>query len=108
MTKEIVSEGRKIQKRKLADLGEAEHVEVVVQQHAVLLLHKKLRHNRFKQIQSLPVTNQKQIIIVIEAGVLAIEEEVRLEKAELLMQMCELPSVQVMISIYVYMNCSKS
>jgi len=76
-------------------MGEAEHVEVVAQQLAVLLLHKKLRHNRFKQIQSLSVnlTNQKEIIIVIEAGVLAIKVEVRLEKAELLMRMCTLPPV---------------
>jgi hypothetical protein len=91
-------------------LGEAEHVEVVAQQHAVLLLRKKLRHNRFKQIQSLTVnlTNQKQIIIVIEAGVLAIEVEVRLEIAQVLMRMRTLPPVQVMITIYLYTNSSKS
>jgi hypothetical protein len=66
MTKEIVPEGRQIQERKLVDLGEAEHVEVVAQQLAVLLLHKKLRNNQFKQLQSLSVnrTDQKQIIIV--------------------------------------------
>jgi intracellular sulfur oxidation DsrE/DsrF family protein len=71
MTKETVPKEPQIQERILVDLGEAEHVEVVAQQHAVLLLRKKLRHNRFKQIQSLTVnlTNQKQIIIVIEAGV---------------------------------------